>query len=202
MMFIMPIEIELKAHVRDIEAFRPLFADKAGKDKLISFEKEDCYWQADTLPYSRLRVRKEKRVFPDGKVETYTLINYKIKEIRDGIEVNDEREFEINPRSYQNGQEIEELLKFIGLKPIGGKRKRGWTFSEEGLNAELSEVEELGWFVELEILADNNREDTYLDGKKRLLCFLDSLGIKRDAIESRPYTEMLREARECGNKHF
>ena len=199
----MATEIELKAHVKDSEALKILLSKKA--EYSGSFEKEDTYWTSDMdlkLPPQGLRLRRETRCFPDGKREQTCIVTRKIKSIKDGIEINDEREFEVKP-----AEEFEDFLGKIGLEINLTKHKRGWSFYSEGINAELVEVEGLGWFVELEILADSNFADGALaDGfhaddkpvdsrpeeKERLLNFLDSLGIEREAIESRFYSEMLK----------
>jgi len=195
----MAYEIELKAHVADFEATKRLLFEKAAYK--WAFVKDDTYWfpvrtpsernsgeaAADLLP-AGVRVRRESRSFPDGKEESFCFVTYKIKEVKDGIEINDEKEIEIRSASC----EFEELLRRLGLKINITKRKRGWSFLHNEINAELTEVEGLGWFVELEILADNNREETVVQGRKELMDFLDSLGIERGAIESRYYSEMLR----------
>jgi adenylate cyclase class 2 len=197
----MATEIELKAHVLDSETLKVLLCEKA--EYSGAFEKEDTYWFGTSgMPLSRLRVRKEKRSLPDGSGESATFATYKNKEVKDGIEINDELEFEVNP-----GPEFEEFLSKMGFKPGISKRKRGWAFSHEGITAELTEVEGLGWFVELEILANGiyadgiytdgidtgNREEAVTEGRKKLLDFLAELGIEKEAIESRFYTEMLKE---------
>ena len=199
----MATEIELKAHIQDSEAMRLLLYEKA--EYIGAFEKDDTYWfsdQVSDLPSSGLRVRREKRSLPDGTVESVTLATYKIKEVRDGIEINDEREFEIRSLSCRSESEFEEFLRLMGFKPGAAKKKRGWAFSGKGISAELAEVEGLGWFVELEILANgiyadgsnaDNRDLAIAEGKKRLLDFLAGLGVEKEAIESRYYTEMLRE---------
>ena len=233
----MAIEIELKAHVEDCESMKTTLEGKA--ESSFYFEKEDVYWSlneaiARLAPHfiSKIRIRREKRRFSNGKVsignlsagssfdgrfsdgagESLCLATYKKKEVQDGIEVNDEHEFEIRSSSGDAAKGFEEFLKGIGMKPGASKKKRGWAFIIEGkqarpglgnICAELVEVEGLGWFAELEILADKDaaegavrdavtdREELLAEGKKRLLDFLDSLGIGRQAIESRYYTEML-----------
>ena len=185
----MVTEIELKAKVENSEALRILLIKKA--EYLGKFEKEDTYWTLprvlDPVP-TRLRIRMEKRTLPDGREESLTIATYKTKELRANIEINDEREFAVNPAS-----EFEEFLTLMGLKPDIKKRKLGWAFSRDGIKAELTEVKGLGWFVELEILTDNKEENTINEGKKRLLDFLSELGIEKKALETRFYTEMLRE---------
>ena len=198
----MVTEIELKAHVRDSGGLRRRLTEIA--EYLGSFEKNDAYWFSDEdnnsgtqrkgrgFPPSTLRVRAESRVLSDGREESATYATFKTKEVRDGIEINDEREFEVRPSPGHDGKDFEEFLRRIGFKPGAAKRKRGWTFSRHGITAELLEVDTLGWFIELEIVTDKNREEILVEGKKRLLDFLDTLGIGKENIESRFYSELLR----------
>ena len=195
----MATEIELKAHVRDSEALKKLLSQKA--ELKGAFEKRDVYWfgpETSAFPVTKLRIRRENRSFADGTEKSLCLVTYKAKEENDGIETNDELEFEVNPV-----EEFEEFLKKAGLKAGAGKRKHGWVFSKTispatelaaaELCAELVEVDSLGWFIELEILvrAEDKSAKTLEGARKTLLAFLDSLGIEREAIESRFYLDML-----------
>ena len=185
----MATEIELKAHVNDSEELRITLSGKA--EFLHSFEKKDCYWFAEKsgLPSSGFRIRSEKRSFPDGKEVSLCFATYKNKEVRDGIEINDEREFSVEP-----AVEFEEFISKLGLKPARSKEKRGWAYSKNGITAELVEVKGLGWFIEMEIISHTANAETFAAGKKRLLDFLAEIGVANDAIESRFYSEMLNEA--------
>ena len=183
----MNTEIEIKAHVGDSEALRILLSGKA--EYSHAFEKEDAYWfdgETSGLQALKLRVRKEKRRPPDGVEESRCLATYKSKEVNDGFEVNDELEFEVNPV-----EEFEQFLHKAGLKPGANKRKRGWAFSKAEITAELVEVEGLGWFIEVEILTDKAGGGNVAEEKEKLLAFLDSLGIERQAVEKRFYLDML-----------
>ena len=208
----MATEIELKAHVRDSESLKELLHRKA--EYSGAFEKKDVYWfgtETSALRAAKLRIRREKRSFADGTEKSLCLVTYKAKEESDGIETNDELEFEVNPV-----EEFEEFLKKAGLEAGAVKRKRGWDFSKAlnsavelktaELTAELVEVDGLGWFVELEILvkarsdnvnaglddnAEDKREETVKEARETLLAFLDDLGIEREAIEGRYYLDML-----------
>ena len=177
----MATEIELKAHVADHQTLKLLLSEKA--EYLGAFEKEDTYW---TPVKGSLRTRSEKRILADGNEKSTNYICYKRKEVRDGIEINDELEFEAKP-----GEIVKEFFREMGLEPWISKRKRGWAYFSKEINAELVEVEGLGWFVELEIIADNDREVCFKEAKNLLLDFLFSLGIEEKHIESRFYTEML-----------
>ena len=192
----MATEIELKAHVGDVEEIKRVLFEKAVF--LWEFKKEDSYWYREISPGTpgpRFRLRREKLTFPGGKEKSSCFITYKTKTIKDGIEINDEREFEISAKEGSAETVFEEFLGRAGLKPDISKKKLGWAFSFEGINAELCKVEGLGWFIELEILIDSeeNGEKFYAESRNRLLGFLDSLGIKKKAIESRFYSEMLKE---------
>jgi adenylate cyclase class 2 len=195
----MVTEIELKAHVRDSEKLKILLSGKA--ESRGAFEKRDVYWfgaETSSYPVSKLRVRKEKRSFADGTEKSLCLVTYKAKEENNGIEINEELEFEVSPV-----EAFEEFLKKAGLRPGAAKRKHGWVFLKAvssaakpeaaELCAELVEVDGLGWFVELEILvgAKDKSEEKIAEARETLLAFLDSLGIEREAIESRFYLDML-----------
>ena len=192
----MAAEIELKAHVENSEVIKVLLEEKALYS--YAFTKEDDYYFSalakDNFP-SGVRIRCENRMFADGTEKNLLFLTYKLKEVVDGIEINDEREFEIRPSSCQAPVEclasigFREFLEKAGFSHGISKKKKGWSFSHDGMTIELVEVEGLGWFIELEILAGskNNVEQE----KKKLLGFLDILGISRSAIESRYYSQML-----------
>jgi adenylate cyclase class 2 len=192
----MATEIELKAWAENTGAIR-------GRLERIavftgSFDKEDGYWfpkrgnppenGTPALPSSGLRVRKERDVDPEGAVSSAVHVTYKTKEVRDGIEINDEREFDVS-----SGCLFEELLGRLGLEKGKAKRKRGRSYSVNGITAELTEIDGLGWFVELEILAAGGDAETTAAARRRLFGLLAELGVPENAVETRYYTEMLTE---------
>jgi adenylate cyclase class 2 len=120
-----------------------------------------------------------------------TVVTYKRKELQGDIEVNDEREFSIGNRAA-----FESLITDLGFKPFITKEKQTKTFSyaAEGVTSvgiELSLVTGLGWFVELEILADDPDEAETARARAVLRETLAKCGIDPSAIESRYYTDML-----------
>jgi adenylate cyclase class 2 len=185
----MSIEIELKAWVLDPETLRNTLNTGLS---LVSraFEKEDTYWYPTlppgSFPPSGIRIRKETDTDAQGCGTRQVLINYKTKELREGIEVNHEREFSVS-----DGPLFEDLLRRLGFEPGIGKHKQGWAWDYEGITVELARVSGLGWFVELEILGDNDLPETVAAARTRLLDLLHRLGIDRDKIEPRYYTELL-----------
>jgi len=185
----MTTEIELKARVKDPEALKEVIASLAVFDG--SFEKEDAYWYSSESYNPDVRIRKETDMDPQGKRTTTIWVTYKVKDRRNGIEVNDEREFSVS-----DAENFEGLLKRLGLAQGMKKHKQGWAWDYQGITIELVEIGMLGWFVELEILADNHRAETLRLSRSRLLELLRCLGLEEDAIERRYYAEMLGSALE------
>jgi adenylate cyclase class 2 len=198
----MATEIELKAHVDDPGSIREKL-DALGRYN-GEFLKDDIYWRQDTggkrgnlenrrelSPFS-VRVRKESGGDAGGRVCRAVIVTYKSKEMRDSIEVNNEREFSVS-----SAEPFEELLGHLGFSPAIIKRKSGFSWDYNGINAELAEVAGLGWFAELEILAGDDSPETVWTARMRLLELLAKLGIGEDRIEPRYYTEMLQSSPSC-----
>jgi adenylate cyclase class 2 len=188
----MPVEIEIKAWAGDPEKIKSAlseFAEYRGK-----FLKEDEYWfnrpspsdQAG-IPASGVRVRREKAETPEGRIRRTIVVTYKVKEVRNGMEINREREFRVSGKAA-----FEELLGRLGLVRGYAKKKSGFAWNYQGITAELTLVENLGWFAELEILAGDDAETTVRPARGRLMDLLGRIGIDKNRIESRYYSEMLR----------
>jgi adenylate cyclase class 2 len=207
------VEIELKTRIGDPEGVKKRLSGLGTYD--CAYEKDDTYWVhgppegppeksapdipaggSPALPPSGLRVRRETNTAKGGEISRFNLVTYKTRELRAGIEINDEREFTVS-----DGEVFEDLLRRLGLTPGIGKNKRGWAWGltvpgAPGLGgeirAELSEVRKLGWFLELEILVPEGDEKTITQCREKLFRVLEKLEIPREDIETRPYTEMLK----------
>ncbi len=184
----MAIEIELKAWVDESEAARRTITSFAAPVR--TYRKDDAYWRAQegTGPAGRGALGSGVRVRREDLSESGATVTFKRKEVRDGIEVNDEREFEVS-----DAEVFGELLDRLGLAVWIRKRKTGEAWEAEGVAIELSEVEGLGSFVELEILAEKDDPATVAEARSRLLSVLRRIGIPQSRIEARYYTEMLAE---------
>jgi predicted adenylyl cyclase CyaB len=199
---ILALEIELKVRLGDFAPVKERLS--ALGSYLRSYKKSDSYWvpiQADPPELAAmpdLRVRRERGLDSDGQIQDSTLVTYKTKEISGGIEVNDEREFTVSDAGL-----FEELMGRLGLYKDICKEKEGWAWiispdnaeqspAQSAILAELSLVTGLGWFLELEIMADND-ESTVAESRARLLETLKKLEIPAESMEARPYTAMLRE---------
>jgi adenylate cyclase class 2 len=187
----MAIEIELKAWVDDPASARrsiATFATPTG-----SYRKDDSYWryQESSRTESGAESRRAElgsgiRIRREDLSDPAAVVNFKRKEVRDGIEVNDEREFEVSDAAV-----FGDLLSRLGLAVWIRKRKIGEAWRTDGVTIELSEIEGLGFFAELEILAEVDDAATVADARKRLLATLARIGIDSNKIETRYYTEML-----------
>lgn len=182
-------EIEIKAHVANPEKTAQNIASFA----VFTGEthKRDTYWTREE-PLVKVRVREESGILT---------VTYKKKELRGETEVNDEREFTISDRSA-----FETFIADSGFSPASYKEKitKRWVIQSDSygeqrektlpeIGIELSLVDRLGWFIELEALADNPGENEIARIRGLLLETLDRCCINREAIETRYYTEMLAE---------
>jgi adenylate cyclase class 2 len=219
----MAAEIELKARTEDHPACKARMDALAGSG--TAFVKDDTYWISQGYGEGRfpsnLRVRRMEKA---GKRKV--LVTWKHKERRDGIEINDEREFAIGSPEYEDTETFEELLNALGFEKRTIKHKEGWAwkltppgnavledaaFTGNAVAAELCRVsgyaldekaaagdaaaaakKDIGWFLELEILAPDTAPETVQAVKDTLFSLLEKAGFNKSAVETRYYTEMLR----------
>jgi adenylate cyclase class 2 len=172
----MAVEIEIKAWVRRQEETLRLI------EKLCVFEtayvKDDEYFKAPASSFD-LRVRSE-----NGK----WICTFKEKSVRNGLEVNGEKEFALS-----DGTLFMDLLKRLGCERSIRKRKTGKRYSCQGLTVEVSDVKNLGLFVEAEKVLDTASQKDIRIWEKTIRRFLAGIGIRDEDIEERPYSLMLAE---------
>ena len=174
----MAFEIELKAHIPSVLSMKKTIQKQLGLAESTSYKKDDIYFsKPGNLQKTEFRLRI---------LDTSCIVTKKKKSIKEGIEVNDEIEFYISDAT--------EFIRFslesgyvISIK----KTKTGFSYIYNTMTIELSDVKYLGSFIELEILLDTAEPALIKAAKKHLLETLDLLGIGREAIEPRYYTEML-----------
>ena len=180
------LEIELKARPEDFKACKKRLDAGAGRG--TAFVKDDAYWSVRGL---FVRVRREER--GGGR---RTLVTWKTKQRRDGVEINDEKEFAVS-----DPELFEELLALLGFEKRTVKRKEGWAWKAGEIAAELCEVSgsrpggapvTLGWFLELETAAEDRDETA---ARNALFCLLEKAGLAKDRVESRYYAEMIQSPR-------
>ncbi|ULQ60615.1 class IV adenylate cyclase [Brucepastera parasyntrophica] len=175
-------EIEIKAHVTDPDITEQTIRSLAEFSR--ESRKRDVYWVCNSGSPVKIRIREENDCIT---------VTYKRKEIRDSIEINDEQEFAVSDR-----RAFETLITDLGFSISSEKEKITRSFcykTGDGptVTIELSLVAGLGWFIELEILAESPGEQEISRDRNILRELLGRCGIPREAIEPRFYTEMLGE---------
>ena len=185
-------EVELKAHVDNRNFVIEKLTSFATYD--ASIKKEDTYW-GRIVGGKKIQARVRKEVGSSGKKNYFT---YKQKELREGsdgieIEVNDEKEceiFDIAP--------VEAFFKDMQLDIFLEKTKSviSWYFADAHI--ELCTVPPLGDFLEIEILSETSSESDIASCREKILSIFAMCGITEDKIESRYYSEMLRECGKSG----
>ncbi len=176
----MGVEVELKARIADTEALRERLAELGSF--IRRYHKEDWYFGfGDDPEEARYRLRRDDERW---------LCTFKQKKILDGIEENRETEFSVS-----DGEAFRLFLYSLGLRCLVTKQKEGESWLVDGVTVELSRVNELGYFVELEVVLTDDATDSDISAaRSRLVALLDRMDVSPAAIETRTYTEMIYEA--------
>ena len=179
----MSYEIEVKAWVEDPVALQKQLDRSA--TFLRHFEKNDVYFEGQATYGDQpitVRIRQD-----DEK----SVCTFKERQTVNGIEHNREWEFSIS-----DSFAMETLLRRLGLPEYIRKRKSGVAYRYDELLVELSEVEGLGHFVEVEIIVDSRAGETAQSAaKEKVHSAILALGVSESAIEGRPYTDLLMETK-------
>jgi adenylate cyclase, class 2 len=178
----MATEIEMKARCADpagVESRMPARAVGLGE-----FLKEDLYFRGPPVEAVRLDFRL--RLQADSWVCTW-----KDKTIKDGLEVNLEREFAVG-----DGEAFIGLMGRLGCAVFVRKTKQGKAWRLGELTIEVVHVHGLGWFVEIERLLDHDdaSEEEVRTAAEDIRRTFGLLGLSGTDVEPRPYTHMLLDA--------
>lgn len=175
----MGIEVELKAHVDDPDGLsRELHRLGSFQRR---YDKRDRYFGYPDNPARTLfRLRRD-----DGA----WLCTFKKRRIKNLTEENEETEFEVS-----DDEAFRRFAGELGFEVVVEKRKVGAMWLVDGVTVELSEVNDLGYFLELElILSDGSDEEEAENARNRLFSLLHRFGISETALEDRPYTQIIYE---------
>lgn len=172
------LEIEIKARSRDHEKQLMLIEFFAGKGRAV--DKRDHYFHIEGSDKSSLRIRRY-----NGVIE----FTVKKRENSGGTESNEEHEFQAPIDEYQKAVGFFHVL---GYSDYFEKNKRGWEWTYQGIHIELLEVNDLGYFLEMEALlpfdADDRMKD---DARSKLKELLHLFGLEDKDIERRSYRSMI-----------
>nr|WP_267506440.1 class IV adenylate cyclase [Borreliella afzelii] len=167
-------EIESKAFIPPKELKRIIkLANK--KFKFIKEEiKADIYYSNSK---KIIRIRKL------NTLEKIVTFKKKILDKNNAIEINKEVEFKID-----NVNNFLILLKELKFKKLYKKIKKSLIYQTNNLNVEINEVKNLGFFLEIEKII-NNQNDIDL-AKKEINNIINQFGLKEN-LETRSYFELL-----------
>ena len=192
----MATEIELKAHVKELELILSNIRNTPGVSQECFQEKRDIYLtNKDDQPSVRCRLERKG---PDkDHLKSVLLITAKNKLFKNGIEENEELEIDSDGKNFETSVE---LFKTLGYKINLLKDKSGYSFIynkfSHPLHIELLEVRPLGWFFEIEFtVADKLTLEEVKTLKGNLFEALKLVGLKESDIEKRYYSDMLNEIR-------
>ena len=178
----MAVEIECKVQIaqKDIGSLFPLIDAFMEGVEFQHIDKKDAYYSTKNDSHTLFRIRQ---------VEDQTIITRKIKESRnDGIEVNQEIDF---TAPFQSS--IHAFFTSLGYSVVIEKEKTGYSWTKGNLTIELVEVAPLGWFLEIEVLIQEN-EDKEL-ATRQLAHIRKALGIDSLELVSEYYNDMLKKIR-------
>lgn len=170
-------EIEIKAHALDMEKTKALIEQSCKKGHVVS--KKDTYLRRDDGLMMRVRDNT-------GSLEATVKKRRKNKK---GEEDNLEYEISLGSTTLDDA-----LLFFnnLGFDFYYNKYKDGWDWNLDGVHVELLNVNDLGWFLEMEALLDFDSSEDEVNQKRELLsCLLKRFGVDESQIEARSYRSMI-----------
>lgn len=173
-------EIERKARIPDPEAIAASLSERFGAPS--HSRKVDHYYSQPGDTDNRFRLRT---LDADPHDDASGIVTWKSRIMEDGMEINEEHEFEVS-----SAPEFASLLGRIGCTVFAVKKKhtRAWRL-DHGLLAELSKVEQLGWFLEVEAVIHDT--EGVEQAKRRVNRVFEELGIPASDYEPRAYLSML-----------
>lgn len=172
----MSIEVEIKAWVDDFDkTLKFLKENYTFKNEYI---KEDVYLDGiDSITNTKKEVRLRR-------VGENSIVTFKERSHRGKVEVNVEKEFNVD--NYQNFLYV---INQLGYKEYITKNKTGYLFVSGEVNIELSHVKDLGDFIEIEYILEDEKEVE--NATNSIYTILDNLSIPRSKVEDRFYVQML-----------
>ncbi|WPM05620.1 class IV adenylate cyclase [Borreliella sinica] len=167
-------EIESKALIPPKDLKRIIKLANA-KLKFIKEEiKTDIYYSNQK---KIIRIRKL------NTLEKIVTFKKKILDKKKSIEINKEMEFKID-----NVNNFLILIKELKFKKLYKKIKKSLIYQTNNLNVEINEIKNLGFFLEIEKIINNQNEIDL--AKKEIENIINQFGLKEN-LEIRPYFELL-----------
>jgi adenylate cyclase class 2 len=170
-------EVELKAHIEDPGAIEEKVRAFARFSK--DYDRRDIYFHVDGLDpaVTDFRLRRDTGA---------AVVTFKRKSINKGVEANEEREFEVS-----DADAFASLAERIGCTVFARKHKTGRSYRSGEATIEISSVEGLGYFIEIEILLSSPEPAAIERADAEVRSILERVGVPSSSIEPRNYIDML-----------
>ena len=167
----MPSNIEIKARVKNLGELKAV-AEVIATEPLQILQQEDVFFR---VPNGRLKLRS----FGDGMGE---LIQYE----RPDTLHSKKSDYQLFPTA--NPEELRQMLaRALGEVVTVKKRREVYLVGQTRIH--LDQVEGLGEFLELEVVLAEGQDDD--DGREIARQLMDLLGVKKDALVSCAYADLL-----------
>ena len=188
----MAMEVELKAHVQDWQLLKERIEQQVGLEGPVYELKDDIYYCREGED-ALFRLRLEQKGPSFSKLAGQVVFTRKYKQLKEGIEVNEELEFCCDSNE---AEAADTFFLSLGFEHYTRKTKKGYFYtwkvdsSLPPLHLELVEVGSLGWFLEMEFVLEDEKKVPL--ARTFLRTILAQLGVDEQAIESRYYMHLLK----------
>lgn len=163
--------VEIKARVEDPDKFHHSASELTGSSGEIILQTDTFF----TVPHGRLKLR-------DFENQQGELIRYQRPDAS-GPKISD---YAISPTSDPDG--LVNLLSAV-LPVLGVVRKKRTLFLEGRTRIHLDEVQDLGWFMELEVVLSGG--DSVQDGEVETQRLMKLLGVEQKDLVQGAYLDLL-----------
>lgn len=176
-------EIEIKAYIENVKSTLD-FLYKNAKFKKKYFKKDIYFAKNSEIKIGNINLNNciRLRIEHGG----YTFCS-KIRNIIDAVEVNEEREIKVSKK--KSKFIINFLSSLMDYGEYVKKEKKGYAFKYKNALIEVSNIKNLGDFIEIEFL---NNEESIENQIKKLKSILKEIGIEESSIETEPYINLLK----------
>ena len=171
-------EIEMKAHARDYGSVLAVLSARLGEGREV--HKYDHYLRRPGEEVQSMRIRR----FPD-RLEFTTKVNSRVGTLEDN------REYEFSAPLDQFESSVA-FFHTLGHEDFFIKVKDGYEWTDGKAHIELLGVNDLGWFLEIEVLLPFNAGAAEVDeAKGQIMAIFRECGIEEQDIELRAYRDMI-----------
>ena len=171
-------EVELKAHVDDWAIVKEKIESICGSGNIVS--KRDQYFHKPGEKHQAFRIRDN-----NGSMELTS------KQTGQNENGENNLEYELSAPIGEYDKALG-FFKNLGYEPYFRKYKNGWEWTIDDVHIELLEVNDLGFFLEMEILIPfKSSEEDVSDSQFHLQKLLAKFGISKDQICSKSYRSMI-----------